>query len=92
MSAKAEPTCKQKLWTDESMIAAVKSVEDGKGLREASKLYNIPVETIRRHIIGQVGVGSRPGPATVLTAEEEDQLYRYLIQMSDLGFGLSVKD
>ena len=86
MSAKAEPTRKRKLWTqsDESMIAAVKSVEDGKGLREASRLYNIPVETIRRRIID-----CWPGPATVLTEEE---LYRYLIQMSYLGFGLSVED
>ena len=31
----------------------------------------------------------RPGPATVLTEEEEDQLASYLTQMSDMGFGLS---
>lgn len=33
--------------------------------------------------------GCRPGPATVLTEEEEDQLASYLTQMSDMGFGLS---
>lgn len=92
MSTKAKPSQKRKLWTDESMIAAVKSVQDGKGLREASRLYNVPVETLRRRVIGQVEVGCRPGPATVLTEEEEDHLYRYLIQMSDMGFGLSRED
>ena len=31
------------------------------------------------------------GPSTVLTDEEEDQLAVYLVQMSDMGFGLSRK-
>ena len=33
--------------------------------------------------------GCRPGPGTVLTEEEDDQLASYLTQMSDMGFGLS---
>ena len=33
--------------------------------------------------------GCRPGPPTILTEEEEDQLASYLTQMSDMGFGLS---
>ena len=32
--------------------------------------------------------GSRPGPPTVLTEEQEDTLAKYLIQMSEMGFGL----
>lgn len=70
------------------MEAAVQCVKDGsKGLREAARLYNVPVETLRRHAIGECG--SRPGPPTVLTEEEEDKLAEYLIQMSDMGFGLN---
>ena len=30
----------------------------------------------------------RPGPSTVLTEEEEEQLATYLVKMGDLGFGL----
>ena len=30
---------KRKLWADESMVNAVKSVQEGKGLRETSRLY-----------------------------------------------------
>ena len=43
---------KQKLWTDESMEAAYQAVLDGKGLREMSRLYNVPVETLRRRVNG----------------------------------------
>jgi hypothetical protein len=36
-----------------------------------------------------VSVDCRPGPSTVLTEEEEEYLANYLIQMSEMGFGLS---
>ena len=58
-------------------------------IREASKLYNVPFETLRRRVIGSVNSGCKPGPATVLTEAEEEHLASYLIQMADMGFGLS---
>ena len=64
---------KRKLWTDESMEAAYQAVLDGKGLRETSRLYNVPVETLRR-VNGTVGLGCKPGPATFLNDEQEDLL------------------
>ena len=44
--------CKQ--LSQESMEAAVQSVQEGKGLREASRLYNVPVETLMRSVTGKV--------------------------------------
>ena len=39
---------KRKLWTEESMEAAVQCVKDGrKGLRETARLYNVPVEDMQ---------------------------------------------
>ena len=69
----------RKLWADErlpdeSMVNAVKSVQEGKGLREASRLYNVPVETLRRRVTGAVDVVCRPGPPTVVTESEEQRL------------------
>ena len=69
---------KRKLWADESMINAVKSVQEGKGLGEASRLYNVPVETLRRRVTGAVDIACRPGPSTVLTEDEEDRLAIYV--------------
>ena len=68
------------------MAAAVEYVKDGKGLREASRLYNVPAESLRT---GTVDMDCRLGPATVLTKSEEDEIVRYLIQMAYMGYGLT---
>ena len=74
------------------MVAAIKYVEEGKGLREAARLHNVPVESLRRRIIGTVEPICRPGPPTVLTLEEEESLERYIMNMADMGFGLTRED
>ena len=71
--------------SEESMDAATKGVQnENLTIREASKLYNV-----RRRVNGSVIAGCKPGPATVLTEEEEEHLASYLIQMAQMGFGLS---
>lgn len=85
--------CKRKQWTPESMDAAVSYVKnENSSLREAARLYNVPVETLRRRVIGSVEMGCKPGPPTVLTTEEETRLAKYLVDMVDMGFGLSRED
>jgi len=84
---------KRKLWLQESMEAATKSVvEDGKGVREASRLYNVPIETLRRRVTGAVPLGCHPGPHTVLSEEEESRIVEYVATMADMGFGLIRED
>lgn len=51
-----ELQCVHELWSIESMVAAIKVVEEGMGIREAAKLYSIPHETLRRRIAGIVSV------------------------------------
>lgn len=80
---------KRKQWSSESMAEACKSVEDGKGLREASRQYCVPVETLRRRVNGTVELECKPGPATVFSKEVEDKICAYLISMADMGYGLS---
>ena len=68
---------KRKQWSDVSMAAAVNCVQkEGKGLRETApvRLYNLPVESLRRRVIGSVELNCRPGPPTVLTEGEEERL------------------
>ena len=38
VSSQMKKDTKRRLWSDESMVAAVRSVEDGKGLRETARL------------------------------------------------------
>ena len=63
--------------------------DDGKGPRETARLYNLPVESLRRRVVGSVELDCRPGLPTVLTEEEEERLAAYLIQMSEMGYGIS---
>ena len=58
-------------------------------LREAFQLYNVLFEMLGRCLNGSIRPGCKPGPRTVFTDEEEEWLVNYLIQMSDMGFGLS---
>ena len=49
------------------MVAAVSEVNsDRLGLRESVRLYNVPLETLRRWAKGMVTMDCRPGPKTVL--------------------------
>ena len=83
----------RKLWSLESMAAALSDVEQGtKGLREAARTYNVPIETLRRRATGQVSLDCRSGPSTTLTKGEEDALSEYIIKMADIGFGLGRED
>ena len=83
---------KRKLWTTESMEAAYEAVINDKGLREASRMHNVPVETLRRRVTGSVAMGCKPGPATILSDEEEDLLCEYIINIADMGYGLTRED
>ena len=76
------------------MAAAVEAYHSSEdlGLREAARYYNVPIETLRRRVTGKVELDCRPGPATVLTVEQEERLSHYLIEMSEIGFGLTRED
>ena len=44
-------------------------VINGRGLREAPRLYNVPIKTLRWRVTGTVDLSCKPGPSTVLTPE-----------------------
>ena len=67
-------------------------MQEGKGLREASRLYNVLVETLRRRVTGVVEIVCRPGPHTILTESEEQRLAVYIVDMAEMGFGLTKED
>ena len=75
------------------MEEAVKAIRENRmGYREASRGFNVPVETLRRRIMGVVEMDTRPGPPTVHSKEEEDLLAKYVVEMVDMGYGLSRED
>ena len=76
-----------------SITKAVEAVKiHDKGLKQAAREHGVPVTTLKRRVDNLVAIDSRPGPATVLTTEEEKKLYHYVLDMCDMGYGLSVED
>ena len=62
------------------MATAGKCVQGGLGLREASRLYKVPVEALRRWAIGLLSLDCRSGSPTALTPEEEKRLHKYVVK------------
>ena len=71
------------------MSSAVSFCAQGGSIREASRKYNVPVTTLYCRTSGAVMLGCRPGPNPVLTVNAEERLVNYIVNMSEIGFGLS---
>ena len=50
------------------------------------------VETLRCRVIGVTPLDAKPGRDTILTGEEERRLAQYIVDMCDMGFGLTRQD
>jgi hypothetical protein len=75
---------KRKQWSQESMEEACKFVKN-----DTTRACNVPIETLRRRVIGAVDMDCRSGPPRVLTREEEAHIAEYCVSMADMGFGLT---
>ena len=47
------------------MVVAVGKVEEGTGIQEAARLYNVPIETLWRQVAGVVTLDCKPGSTHV---------------------------
>lgn len=64
------------------------AVGDGAGMRKASQEFNIPYSTLREWCYG-VRTSRKRGTSAVLNPTEERQLVDYLVNMCELGYGLT---
>ena len=72
------------------MVAAIEAVDEKKlSICAAANQFKVPRKTLDDRIKGKVKHGTKPGPSTILTAEEEDALVSYLIYMAQHGFPLT---
>ena len=65
---------KRKQWSDEEMVAAIKAVESGMGVKRAAEQHGVPLTTLRDRISGRVIHGTKAGPKPYLNQEEEKEL------------------
>lgn len=77
-----------RLYEPRALAAAVADVLDrGVRLRDAAAAHDVPVETVRRHLV-RPSTSTRSGPPPVMTAAEEADLVYFLLRMADLGLAL----
>lgn len=80
----------RKQWKDEDMVSAMSAVRNKEmTIYKAAAHFKVPRKTLDDRIKGHVQHGAKPGPATVLSAKEEDALVSYLIYMADRGYPLT---
>ena len=83
---------KRKQWSDESMRAAVKAVEEGDSVSEAARAHGVPKTTLYDRTSGRVAHGSNPGPRPYLSPGEEKELGAYLKHCAKVGYGKTRRD
>ena len=64
----------------------MEAVSQGTAVSTAAKAFNVPRKMLDDRVKGRVKHGTKPGPDTVLTEEEEAVLMSYLVYMAQRGF------
>lgn len=58
-------------------------------IHQAAKQFAVPRKSLKNCVKKQVGHGTNPGPACVLSSEEEDALVEYIEYMARGGFPMT---
>ena len=79
-------------YTDDDVLQAVASIENGLSFRKASLQYGVPVMTISDKYRKKTPlVNCKPGPQTFLSEHQEQQLVKFLSHSSKIGYGVERK-
>ena len=72
--------------TQDELEAALSDVRSGRSVNSISKSSGIPKSTLLAKIIGHRPLKSKQGPPTILTEKEEDNIFRWMLHLSNRGF------
>ncbi len=75
-------------WSNHSMLQAMAAVKDGSmGINMAAIAHGVPRTTLKDRLSGRVIRGTKMGPKSYLTREEEKELVDFLVNCSKMGYG-----
>ncbi len=75
-------------WSNHSMLQAMAAVKDGSmGINMAAIAHGVPRTTLKDRLSGRVIHGTKMGPKSYLTREEEKELVDFLVNCSKMGYG-----
>lgn len=89
--------CEIRKWVAEDMRRAIEAVRDGKmGILLASKTFGVPQTTLQRNARSDKTIKevleSKLGRPTTLSADMENELVRYILEMESRYWGLTRAD
>ncbi len=74
-------------WSNHSMLQAMAAVKDGSmGINMAAIVHGVPRTTLKDRLSGRVIHGTKMGPKSYLTREEEKELVDFLVNCSKMGY------
>ena len=79
-------------WTEDCLKTAVAAVNDGSSVRSAAAASGIPRKTLADYVKRGTDTKRSPGPPTVFSARDEDELVARIIRLQKVGFPLSSAD
>lgn len=78
------PKKKRMLYNQKDMQKALEAVSCGMPINTASKQYSVP-RTSLFNKINKVYTSDKPGPPTILTSREEENIVKWIWKMCSLG-------
>ena len=79
---------KLRSWSNDSMVQAMDAVKSGLlGVNRAALEYGVPKTTLKDRIAGRVSHGTNIGSKPYLSKKEEEELVKFLINCSKMGYG-----
>ena len=81
-----------KQYEQSRMLRALNAVREGQSIRRAALEYGLPKSTLGDRMSGRVTHGTLSGPPRYLSSDEEEELVRFLLGCSSMGYAKSRKE
>lgn len=86
INTKSKPISKRrKNYALENVELALKDIRSGKSIAECSRVYGIPESTLRDKKYN-IYSKEKPGPSTILSESEENEIVEWIIECCEKGF------
>ena len=90
-SSPSRPAVRKK-YSVEQMLGAIESVKKGMPWIAAADSHGAPLSTLKDRLNGRVVHGTKPGPRSYLSKDDESELADFLVECAKLGYGKTRKD
>lgn len=91
-AAKPNRSLFRKQYSEEQMLGAIDSVQKGMSRTAAAEQHGVPLSTLKDRFSGRVVHGTKPGPRSYLSKDEESELADFLMECAKLGYGKTRRD